>query len=154
MKRTQGDKDGTKGNFSGSLSLPHFVVPRRQAGKLAGGNEKIFYKIGEVSVITGLEPYVIRYWETEFPILHPRKSRGGQRIYLKKDLENILRIKQMLYDEGFTISGARRVLARKSSDASSESRGMIVKLRTDLAEILHIVSSSTDSHRTVNRHGA
>jgi DNA-binding transcriptional MerR regulator len=113
----------------------------RQAGRIAGGDEKLFYKIGEVSALTGLEPYVLRYWETEFPVLRPRKSRGGQRVYRRKDVENILRIKQMLYSEGYTISGARKALGRKSPGNESASPGFLVKLRTDLADILRILSS-------------
>jgi DNA-binding transcriptional MerR regulator len=72
--------------------------------------DKLFYKIGEVSRIAGVEPYVLRYWESEFPFLRPRKSKSGQRIYVKKDLDLILRIKKMLYQERFTIEGVRRRL--------------------------------------------
>lgn len=151
MKRSSPEqKTGAKSNFQENLPLLNLSIQRRQAGRLSGADEKLFYKIGEVSELTGLEPYVIRYWETEFPILRPRKSRGGQRIYLKKDLENILRIKQMLYDEGYTISGARRLLGRKSGGADGDSRGLLMKVRTDLAEILRIMSSSTDRKRSVN----
>jgi DNA-binding transcriptional MerR regulator len=72
--------------------------------------DKLFYKIGEVSRIAGVEPYVLRYWESEFPFLRPRKSKSGQRIYVKKDLELVLDIKRMLYQERFTIEGVRRRL--------------------------------------------
>lgn len=72
--------------------------------------EKLFYKIGEVSKIVGVEPYVLRFWETEFPILSPRKSRSGQRIYTKKDIDMLLQIKKLLYEEKYTIDGARRKL--------------------------------------------
>lgn len=70
--------------------------------------DKLFYKIGEVSKIAGVEPYVLRYWESEFSFLKPRKSKSGQRIYVKKDLELILQIKDMLYSDRFTIEGVRR----------------------------------------------
>jgi DNA-binding transcriptional MerR regulator len=70
--------------------------------------DKLFYKIGEVSKIAGVEPYVLRYWESEFPFLRPRKSKSGQRIYVKKDLEMVLRIKEMLYSERYTIEGVRK----------------------------------------------
>jgi len=69
---------------------------------------KLFYKIGEVSRLTGVEPYVLRYWESEFPFLRPRKSKSGQRIYVRKDLETILKIKNLLYDERYTIEGVRK----------------------------------------------
>lgn len=138
MKRVQ-----EQGIASGGTPFPGGMP--RQAGRISGADEKIFYKIGEVSLITGLEPYVLRYWETEFPVLRPRKSRGGQRVYRRKDLENILRIKQMLYSEGYTISGARKVMGRKSSGTQADSPEILVKLRTDLADILRILSSHNQS---------
>ena len=73
-------------------------------------SDKLYYSIGEVRAITGLEPYVLRYWETEFPRLKPKKNSGGQRAYQRKDIELILRIKELLYEQGYTIKGAREVL--------------------------------------------
>ena len=70
--------------------------------------DKLFYKIGEVGKITGVEPYVLRYWETEFHFLRPRKNKAGQRAYVKKDLELIMQIKKMLYQERYTIEGVRK----------------------------------------------
>lgn len=70
--------------------------------------DKLFYKIGEVSRIAEIEPYVLRYWETEFPFLKPRKNKSGQRVYVKKDLELILEIKRLLYQERYTIEGVRK----------------------------------------------
>lgn len=70
--------------------------------------DKLFYKIGEVSKLAGVEPYVLRYWETEFSFLKPRKSKSGQRIYVKKDLDLIFEIKSLLYKERFTIEGVRK----------------------------------------------
>jgi len=70
--------------------------------------DKLFYKIGEVSRIADIEPYVLRYWETEFPFLKPRKNKSGQRVYVKKDLELILEIKKLLYQERYTIEGVRK----------------------------------------------
>lgn len=72
--------------------------------------DKLFYKIGEVSKIVGVEPYVLRYWETEFPFLKPRKSKSGQRVYVKKDIELLLQIKRLLYQERYTIEGVRKRL--------------------------------------------
>ena len=72
---------------------------------------KLFYKIGEVSRLADVEPYILRYWESEFPALAPKKNRGGQRVYLQSDLEMVLRIKRMLHQEGYTIAGARKKLA-------------------------------------------
>jgi DNA-binding transcriptional MerR regulator len=77
--------------------------------------DKLFYKIGEISRIAGVEPYVLRYWESEFSFLKPRKSKSGQRIYIKKDLELILRIKEMLYQERYTIEGVRKRFVESGS---------------------------------------
>jgi DNA-binding transcriptional MerR regulator len=76
--------------------------------------DKLFYKIGEVSQITGVESYVLRYWETEFPFLKPRKNKSGQRVYVKKDLDLILQLKKMLYQERYTIEGVRKKLSEGS----------------------------------------
>ena len=72
--------------------------------------EKKLYKIGEVCRIADVQPYVLRYWETEFPSLAPNKSGGGQRLYTRREIDIILRIKQLLYSEGFTIAGAKKKL--------------------------------------------
>src|ERR1700682_3069634 len=72
--------------------------------------EKNLYRIGEVSRITDTKPFVLRYWETEFPTLQPVKSPKGHRLYRRKDVDTVLLIKRLLYDEGFTIAGARRHL--------------------------------------------
>ncbi|HMC21987.1 MAG TPA: MerR family transcriptional regulator [Thermoanaerobaculia bacterium] len=72
--------------------------------------ESRLYKIGEVCKIADVQPYVLRYWETEFPPLAPNKSGGGQRLYSQREIDIILRIKQLLYSEGFTIAGAKKKL--------------------------------------------
>jgi DNA-binding transcriptional MerR regulator len=72
--------------------------------------ERDFYRIGEVSRMTDLKPFVLRYWETEFPMLEPVKSASGHRLYRAEDVNMVLKIKRLLYDEGFTIAGARRHL--------------------------------------------
>ena len=71
---------------------------------------KLFFKIGEVCELTDTQPYVLRYWESEFPALAPAKNNSGQRIYRRRDIETILRIKTLLYEEGFTIAGAKKKL--------------------------------------------
>jgi DNA-binding transcriptional MerR regulator len=76
---------------------------------------KLFFKIGEVCEITDTQPYVLRYWESEFPALAPAKNSSGQRIYRRKDIETVLRIKQLLYEEGFTIAGAKKRLEAELS---------------------------------------
>src|ERR1043166_8166336 len=72
--------------------------------------KRLYYKIGEACKELGIQPYVLRYWETEFPALAPNKSRSGQRVYSEKELEIIRRIKQLLYEEGYTIAGAKKKL--------------------------------------------
>ena len=73
-------------------------------------DESRLYKIGEVCKVADVQPYVLRYWETEFPPLAPTKSGGGQRLYTRREIDIILRIKQLLYSEGFTIAGAKKKL--------------------------------------------
>lgn len=82
----------------------------------AAANEEKLYKIGEVCKVADLQPYVLRYWETEFPQLSPNKSGGGQRLYTKRELDIILRIKELLYREGFTIAGAKKKLETDLSE--------------------------------------
>jgi DNA-binding transcriptional MerR regulator len=84
--------------------------------------QKDFYRIGEVSRMTDLKPFVLRYWETEFPMLEPVKSASGHRLYRAEDVNMVLRIKRLLYDEGFTIAGARRHL-REPQSASDAHTG-------------------------------
>ena len=76
--------------------------------------DKLYFRIGEVATLCHLPAYVLRFWESEFPQLKPVKSSTGQRMYRKRDVESVLRIKQLLYEQGFTISGARQQCARKA----------------------------------------
>jgi len=90
---------------------------------------KLFYKIGEVSRLAGVEPYILRYWEGEFPALSPRKNHGGQRVYQQKDLDLVLTIKRMLHEEGYTIAGARKALAGATVSRAAEKTVGIVSDR-------------------------
>lgn len=83
-------------------------------------SEKLYYTISEVSKITGIKQYVLRYWETEFPNLRPLKSSSGQRKYKQKDVDRIQQIKQLLYDESYTIAGAKRKLAEAEMPAEKK----------------------------------
>jgi DNA-binding transcriptional MerR regulator len=76
--------------------------------------DKLYFRIGEVSRLAGVKPFVLRYWESEFPMLGPKKSGTGHRLYRRKDVEMVLEIKRLLYDERFTIEGARNLLGSKS----------------------------------------
>ena len=80
--------------------------------------DKLFFKIGEVCELVGVQAHVLRYWETEFPMLQPQKNPSGQRTYRRRDVEMALRIRQLLYDEGFTIAGAKRKLTRDGKSGS------------------------------------
>lgn len=80
--------------------------------------KRLYYKIGEACKELGIQPYVLRYWETEFPALAPSKSRSGQRVYSEKELEVIRRIKQLLYEEGYTIAGAKKKLETELASGS------------------------------------
>ena len=85
--------------------------------------EKKYFRIGEVGKIVGVDTHVLRYWETEFPRVRPHRAKSKQRLYRKKDVEHLLRIKKLLHDEGYTISGARKVLkesCRRNNISSSE----------------------------------
>lgn len=82
--------------------------------------DKTLFRIGEVSRLTGTKAFVLRYWETEFPTLEPVKNSSGHRLYRREDVETVFEIKRLLYDEGFTIAGARRHLAEKSDAVAPE----------------------------------
>jgi DNA-binding transcriptional MerR regulator len=125
---------------------------------------KLFFKIGEVCEITDTQPYVLRYWESEFQALAPAKNSSGQRIYRRRDIETVLRIKQLLYEEGFTIAGAKKRLEAEltgkgdtpgsaaaaalveatSSDgeaaqAAPNTNGILKEIRLQLREILTLL---------------
>ncbi|HEX8170072.1 MAG TPA: MerR family transcriptional regulator [Thermoanaerobaculia bacterium] len=82
----------------------------------ASAEDEKLYKIGEVCKLADVQPYVLRYWETEFPQLAPNKSGGGQRLYTRREIDTILRIKDLLYREGFTIAGAKKKLETEASE--------------------------------------
>jgi DNA-binding transcriptional MerR regulator len=118
--------------------------------------DKLYFRIGDVAKLCGVEAYVLRFWETEFPQLKPNKSGTGQRLYRKRDVELALRIKQLLYADGYTIAGARQVFAAESRESKKiaqaelpmKSRGgqesaekQLLKLRGELREILGLLSS-------------
>jgi len=105
--------------------------------------DKLFYKIGEVSRIAGVEPYVLRYWETEFSFLRPRKNKSGQRVYIRKDLELVLQIKKLLYEDRFTIEGVRKKFGEveppkpvQSLPAQSSGHEVIQRVKKRLRDIL------------------
>ncbi|HET7213104.1 MAG TPA: MerR family transcriptional regulator [Terriglobia bacterium] len=110
--------------------------------------DKLYFRIGEVSELAETKPYVLRYWETEFPTLKPVKSATGHRLYRRPDVEMIFEIKRLLYVEGFTIEGARKFLAGKSGSivetkpaaSSTLSDAQVNAIKRELRGILTIVS--------------
>lgn len=112
--------------------------------------DKNFYKIGEVALITGLEPYVLRYWETEFKEIRPVRARSKQRLYRREDVDTILKIKRLLHEEKYTIAGAKRKLVedKKSPEepagpaeaAGPPPRGLLAEIRAELIKIKDILS--------------
>jgi DNA-binding transcriptional MerR regulator len=102
--------------------------------------DKKFFRIGEVSRIIGVEPYVLRYWESEFPQIRPVRADTNQRTYQKKDLELIMEIKRLLYDEKLTIEGARQRLKQRKEKAEVADAGLIEEVRAGLQDLLKVLS--------------
>ena len=110
--------------------------------------DKIYFRIGEVARLCRLPSYVLRFWETEFPQLKPSKSSTGQRMYRKPDVENVLRIKKLLYEEGFTIAGARQQLRSETKKKQSAlpfapagaNASQLRQVRQGLKDILGLLS--------------
>src|SRR6201998_676820 len=111
--------------------------------------DKLYFRIGEVATLCRLPAYVLRFWESEFPQLKPVKSSTGQRMYRRRDVENVLRIKQLLYDQGFTIVGARQQLRSEAKPDKgqaaipfpSQSPAEMQRIRQGLREILNLLST-------------
>jgi DNA-binding transcriptional MerR regulator len=104
--------------------------------------DKLFFKISEVCEIVGVEPYVLRFWETEFPNYAPQKSKAGHRVYKRKDIENVLKIKELLYDRGFTIAGARRQLSKTRLNKVERDQ-TLNRVRKGLQDILTLLRRKT-----------
>ena len=105
--------------------------------------EKLFFRIGEVCDIAGVEAYVLRFWETEFPFLAPQKSKSGHRVYKKKDVEMVLKIKDLLYNRGFTIPGARKQLSKTRTERGVERDKVLIHVRKELRDILTLLRRKT-----------
>ncbi|MGA2965751.1 MAG: MerR family transcriptional regulator [Terriglobales bacterium] len=111
--------------------------------------DKLYFRIGEVASLCRLPAYVLRFWETEFPQLKPVKSSTGQRMYRKRDVESVVRIKRLLYEDGFTIAGARVQLREESKPEKSQAAlpfavtpaVNVAHMRNELQQILHILSA-------------
>lgn len=128
---------------------------RKKVSKKAGRSaeviipDKLYFRIGEVAGLCRLPAYVLRFWETEFAQLKPVKSSTGQRMYRKRDVESVVRIKKLLYEDGFTIAGARVQLREETKSDRTQtalpfpmnSSVSVAHLRNELQQILHILSA-------------
>lgn len=128
--------------------------------------DKLYFRIGDVAKLCGVEAYVLRFWETEFSQLRPNKSGTGQRLYRRRDVELALRIKQLLYVDGYTIAGARQVftaesreakkapeaeMAPKRAEGAASADKQLLKLRSELREILGLLSQPAKSGQHVEK---
>ena len=127
--------------------------------------DKLYFKIGEVAKLCGIQTYVLRFWESEFPQLHPTKSGTGQRLYRKRDVEMALKVRRLLYDEGYTIPGARQAFQMEARTHRAEPEAQLElsvapappapmkmnKLKAELREILGMLSAPPGRPRLVGR---
>jgi DNA-binding transcriptional MerR regulator len=109
---------------------------------------KLYFRIGEVAELVGVEPHVLRYWEREFRSIRPTKSAKGQRVYSRRDVENLMRVRELLYREGFTIAGAKKKLQRSgvepeepsavslSAEQASKTREQLSAMRDEIEALL------------------
>ncbi len=104
--------------------------------------DKMYFRIGEVSSISGLESYVLRFWETEFKGIHPKRTASGQRLYRRHDVELILKIKHLLHEKKFTIRGAKQFLSSNGKETEKPvASGIIKEVCAELKSILDILDS-------------
>lgn len=118
---------------------------------------KLYFRIGEASSVVGVEPHVLRYWETEFRSIRPKKSARGQRVYSRRDVETLVRIKELLYNHGFTIAGAKRRLREKgieppdpgdpSVEEARRMRESLIEMRGELTALLDELSADLTAPR-------
>ena len=112
--------------------------------------DKLYFKIGEVSAITGVEPHVLRYWEAEFKVIKPQRASSNQRLYRRVDVENVLTIKKLLQEDGFTIPGARKFFAKKKKKSQpvvgrekndANVQALCKEMKTGLEEIKRLLET-------------
>jgi DNA-binding transcriptional MerR regulator len=139
MATTSGARISPRGKAAAkSVKTAEVIIP-----------DKLYFRIGEVAQLCRLPAYVLRFWETEFPQLKPVKSSTGQRMYRHKDVENVLHIKKLLYEEGFTIAGARQHLREEHKSDKNQNplpfpakpASDLKQIRQGLREILAILSN-------------
>jgi DNA-binding transcriptional MerR regulator len=118
---------------------------------------KLYFRIGEVASLVGVEPHVLRYWEREFKSIRPTKSAKGQRVYSRRDVENLMRVRELLYREGFTIAGAKKKLGRSDEEEetalasgaanAARAREELVAMRTEIESFLEELGPVAPSDR-------
>ena len=119
------ERSGSRWAEGSGIAEPFARIPK----------DKKYFRIGEVSRIIGVEPYVLRYWEGEFPQVRPARADSNQRTYQRKDLETLLEVKRLLYEEGLTIQGAKKRLKEQQPGTS-----VVDEIRKGLQEVLHLLS--------------
>lgn len=129
--------------------------------------DKLYFRIGEVARLCGVETYVLRFWETEFPQMRPNKSGTGQRLYRKRDVEMAMRVRKLLHDEGYTIAGARQLLAQEARElrasspqlplieggaSSARVKAKLQKVRGELRDLLGMLSAPPTRRPRIGAH--
>jgi len=112
--------------------------------------EKVYFRIGEVSDLVGVDPHVLRYWESEFTVIKPRRAKSNQRLYRRRDVEYLLLIKTLLHSEGYTISGARKLIrkgvkaespvVKKNRESSKKPDNRLAEIKKDLQKIQQLLA--------------
>jgi DNA-binding transcriptional MerR regulator len=113
--------------------------------------DKLYFKIGEVARLVGVKPYVLRYWETEFSVVRPGKTRSRHRLYRRKDVETLLEIRRLLYAERYTIEGAKRRLRDATAPARDAAAATLVRVREDLLELCRLLDRTPPPLRIGDR---
>ncbi|CAN5681174.1 hypothetical protein BH23GEM6_BH23GEM6_04560 [soil metagenome] len=139
--------------MSGAPDQPEAQRPRRRLesrGRLRKSRRRAFYSIGEVCDMLGIKPHVLRYWETQFPLLSPSKNRAGNRVYTGKELDQIALIRRLVHDERYTIEGARlrlRELEEEGTSAEQSSRALETSFLRSLGEELEEIAALLEPGR-------
>ncbi len=126
-------------------------VPENTAEQTSGSiapqeiPDKLYFRIGEVARLAGIKPYVLRFWETEFPSLGPKKSGTGHRLYRRKEVEMVLEIKRLLYEKRFTIEGARKFLETRGKPEAARTAKAVKPAKKAQAELFSTASPMADS---------
>src|SRR5450432_835827 len=150
-----GDRSGAGGKPHGTAGVRGSGANGSGASHLGGSVStlptKLYFRIGEVASAVGVETHVLRYWETEFRSIRPQKSSRGQRVYSRRDVETLMRVKELLYDRGFTIAGARKQLRdggiepREAADptlrGATRMRTALVDIRRELVTLMDNLGS-------------